>query len=199
MKGTRIIAGNFKRERLGAVPRSLPVRPMLARIKKSLFDILKNRIPESSFLDLFSGSGSVGFEAFSRGAKKVVWVDSNRRCQEWILGTLERIFQKYGDPGLEEKVKVYHRDVLAGLAWLAQEFDIIFAGPPYKDRSKNPLRYVETLLEIVGRDHVLKNGGTFIIQHHAKEIFNVPVGWDLFRKERYGDSVLSFFRNAREV
>src|SRR3989344_350062 len=112
MKGTSIIGGNLKRQRMGSVPKGLQTRPILARIKKSLFDILKTRIEGARFLDLFAGSGSVGMEALSRGAGKVVFVDANAYCAKWIEKTLSKIQGR--DEGLLQlgQSRVYRHDIL---------------------------------------------------------------------------------------
>lgn len=191
-RGATIIAGEFKREKLGRVPSDLPVRPILARIKKSLFDILKIRIADSVFLDLFAGSGSVGLEAMSRGAKKVVFVEMNPACQRWIQKTLSKLSAGHG-PEFGGRAQVVRADVMSGLAWLNDRFDLIFCGAPYVDQHKKALFFVEPVLEMILRDGIVQKGGWFIAQHHHKETFKTPEGWNFFRQERYGDTMLSFF------
>lgn len=192
MRGMTIIGGNFKRLKVGAVPKGLFVRPMLARMKKSLFDILKTRIAGSAFLDLFAGSGSVGLEALSRGARKVVFIEANPQCQKWIEANLREIAEKGILP--QPEAKVHRADVLSGLAWLGDKFDIVFSGAPYKDRNKRPLFFVQSLLRAIEKDGLLKEDGWFIAQHHNKEKFETPPSWDFFRQEHYGDNVFSFFK-----
>ena len=196
---SKIIGGSLRGQRVAALPRGIFARPILARIKKSLFDILKTRITESNFLDLFSGSGSVGLEAASRGAKKVVFIDANPQCQKWIENTLKRLSEKNELFLRQARCEVYRADVLSGLAWLSEEFNIIFSGAPYKDEKKRPLFFVGDVLDIIERDRVLAEGGLFIAQHHNKETIRVPSGWDFYRQEQYGDSVLSFFRQLKYV
>lgn len=221
MAGVKIIGGDLKRRKVGTLPRGVLLRPILARIKKSLFDILKNHIAHAYFLDLFAGSGAVGLEALSRGAKKVVFVDSNPVCQKWIQKTLEKIYQgttlrvatrrgeycsghhgqargilRCENPSLSlmhGRAEIHCRNVLSGLGWLNEKFDLVFSGAPYVNAEKRPLYFVQDLLEIIRRDGVLKDDGWFIAQHHKKETFQMPNDWNFFRQERYGDSVLSFF------
>ena len=196
MRGVTILGGGFKRRKVGSVPAGLFVRPILARMKKSLFDILKNRIPDSVFLDLFAGSGSVGLEALSRGARKVIFIESNPQCKRWIEGSLDNIAGKNNTILLKSEIRVHRADVLSGLGWLDEKFDLIFSGAPYKDPRKNPLFLVEPLLEMIHRDGIIQDGGWFIAQHHKKEKFRTPQVWDFFRQENYGDNVLSFFKYA---
>lgn len=196
MKGTMIIGGELRHQRMGSVPKGLHTRPILARIKKSLFDILRVRISDARFLDLFAGSGSVGLEALSRGAKKVVFVDSNPHCARWIEKTLSKVGEKHqnlmglGEPGVER------HDLRSGLSWLHEEFDLIFSGAPYVDEKKRPLAFVQFLLEELAKAKILAAQGWFIAQHSTRETFRTPAGWDFFRQEKYGDTTLSFFRHA---
>src|SRR5438552_16619526 len=87
----RIIAGTARKRSLKSPAASLGVRPILARIKKSLFDILRPRLEGSEFLDLYAGSGAVGIEALSRGAKTVTFVDANPNCLSIIRQNLSRL------------------------------------------------------------------------------------------------------------
>lgn len=194
MRGVTIMGGEFKRQKIGTLPSGILIRPILARIKKSLFDILKNRIADSVFLDLFAGSGSVGLEALSRGAKKVVFIDSDPACQNWIKKTLGKMMDQSPSILWQGRTEVYSSDVLSGLSWLHEEFDLIFSGAPYKDSHKRPLFFVKPLLEMIARDQILRKNGWFIAQHHAKETFQAPAYWNFFRQELYGDSALSFFK-----
>src|SRR5690242_10904531 len=80
----RIIGGQAKRRALKSPSAAQGVRPILARIKKSLFDILRLRVPNSRFLDLYAGSGAVGIEALSRGATHATFVEQNPHCMAVI-------------------------------------------------------------------------------------------------------------------
>lgn len=197
--GTRIIGGGFKGQRLKSLPKGAFTRPILARIKKSLFDILKTRVSDSRFLDLFSGSGSVGIEAISRGAKQVTFIDSSPQCRRWIEDALKELSQKHELFIRHAEWEVYRADVMAGLAWLDEEYDLIFCGVPYKDEHKRPLFLVQEVLDVIERDRVLAEGGWVIAQHHAKEKVQGSASWDFFRQESYGDTCLSFFKAIEYV
>lgn len=208
--GTLILGGALKGHRLRPLPSVLSVRPILARIKKSLFDILKNRIPNAVFLDLFSGSGSVGLEALSRGARKIIFVDKNPRCIGLIQKRVQGFLQKTAQALPMPQAKFYCRDVFSGFHWLEEECDLIFSGAPYVHPvksakggadnphfhriKKQPLFFVQKLLTLLKQEKILKQTGWFIAQHHKKESFEVSPPWDCFRQERYGDSMLSFFK-----
>ncbi|OGR97357.1 MAG: hypothetical protein A2902_00525 [Elusimicrobia bacterium RIFCSPLOWO2_01_FULL_64_13] len=195
MRGSSILGGALKRRSLGSVPEGLHTRPILARIKKSLFDILSPRMEGASFLDLFAGSGSVGLEALSRGAGKVVFVDRDARCARWIEKSLAGIVRSL-PPGGIGAARVVRADVLSGLGWLNEEFDLIFSGAPYVDESKKPLRFIGDVLNLIDGRGLLAKGGWFIAQHHFREPADPPPGWEVFRRERYGESWLTFFRHV---
>lgn len=192
----RIIAGTARGRRILSVPKGLPVRPISSRIKQSLFDILRPRIFGSRFLDLFAGTGAVGMEALSRGAEKVFFVDMDPRCVKVIERNLER-------SGFKDRAKVQRGNVLSPMSWIAyrsgiEQFDLIFAGPPYVDENKRTLRYTQPLLDNLAAAMLLAPGGWIIAQHHKKEPAQAPAGYELFRRARYGDTVVDFLRYAGE-
>src|SRR5579884_1842191 len=114
------------------------VRPTPGRVKESLFSILQTRIAGSRFLDLFSGTGAIGFEAASRGAEKVVCVEGHR-------DTAEAIREAAGQLGVSDRVEVVAAPVDRALYRLEGEFDIVYADPPYADEI--PVQMFRLLLE----------------------------------------------------
>ncbi|MFA5975962.1 MAG: RsmD family RNA methyltransferase [Elusimicrobiota bacterium] len=197
----RIISGTAKRRQIKTPSFSTGVRPILARVKKSLFDILRPRIAGSYFLDLFAGSGAVGIEALSAGAASVTFVDSNPRCLSVIRQNLSRL-------QLFDRARLVRADVTRNLAVGGGPFDLIFMGPPYHEicRNRPPhgradarpsfgerLHLTGPTLKEIGRVRILKEGGWVISQHHAKENPVQLPQWKLFRQESYGDTKLSFF------
>src|SRR5262249_4050640 len=123
MKNMRIIAGSARGRRILSVPKSMPVRPISARIRQSVFDIIRPRLPGSRVVDLFAGTGAVGLEALSRGAEKVVFVDGDKRCIEVIGRNLERV-------GWKAKGQTFHANLLSPLSWIlfrsqTEAFDLV--------------------------------------------------------------------------
>ena len=171
----------------------MPVRPISDRIKQSLFDILRPRIPGSRFLDLFAGTGAVGLEALSRGAELAVFVDADPRCVKVIERNLERT-------GWQAKGKAFRANLLAPLTWLpyragTDRFDLIFMGPPYKDEQKRPLKMTAGVLERIAAAGLLAQDGWIAAQHHQQEMAPAPNGLECFRASTYGDTIVSFFRS----
>jgi 16S rRNA (guanine966-N2)-methyltransferase len=183
----RIIGGIAKRRPLKTPSPAFGVRPILARIKKSLFDILRLRLEGADFLDLYAGSGAVGIEALSRGARSATFVDLNPNCLSIIRQNLSRL-------GLLDRAKLVRADVTKNLHWVGGSFDLIFMWPPYHDPQWHAFHLTEPTLKAIARAELLKPEGWVIGQHHAKEPVVAPAGWEMFRQEAYGDTRLSFFK-----
>ncbi len=189
--GIQIIAGSLRGKRIKSLP-GLATRPLLGRIKKSVFDILGNKVVGARFLDLYAGTGSVGVEALSRGARYVLFVEKETRLIRLVRENLERF-------GLEERAKVIEADVLnyskeGRKISLREQFDLIFVGPPYK------LNLIKDTLNMIVRLRLLKKNGWVICQHHFKEGVPEEEGFlSLFRKERYGKTVMSFYQVCTET
>ncbi|MBI5573472.1 MAG: 16S rRNA (guanine(966)-N(2))-methyltransferase RsmD [Elusimicrobia bacterium] len=174
----KIIAGKFRGRNLETLP-GFQTRPLLSRAKKSLFDILTPKLGGSVFLDLFAGFGTVGIEALSRGAKKVIFVESDGNCIKVIEDNLIKL-------GIEDYAEIVQQDA-SRPDLLEGKFDIIFIGPPYQ---------MKMLAEIIKKsEKLLKDHGLIIGQHHKKEILaEKTVGLSLYRQEKYGDMRLSFYK-----
>lgn len=178
-----VIAGSVKGRKLKSLP-GLSTRPILARIKKSLFDIIRLEISGALFLDLFAGTGSVGIEALSRGARHCVFVEKDSQAAAVIKENLLLT-------GLSAKGQVLVGNVFDIIRNLGQDYDIIFVGPPYK------MQLVADTVAALEKQRVLKEDGLIIAQHHFKEEVPLDVGMvRLIRQEKYGDTRLSFYRET---
>ncbi len=187
----RIIAGKL-RGRTYKARKDVSVRPISGRIKQSLFDIIAGLVPGSRFLDLYAGTGAVGIEALSRGADFVFFVDQSRRNVADIEAVLSRM-------GLAAKARAQPGNVLEDLSWIpfrggVSEFDLIFLGPPYKDEEKRPLALSTPSLARVAEANLLAPEGWMICQHQVKESVSTPAGCEMFRRQKYGDTFLDFFK-----
>ena len=149
---------------------------------KSLFDIISGKLQGSNFLDLYAGTGTVGLEAISRGAGLVVFVDVNPDS----INLIKKNISILKIPG--EKVMVCRENILAGLNWLQEKFGLVFIGPPYAEK------ITAQTLKLVSSANILSEGGWIIAQHPKKEPVDVPeTGLTMFRREKYGETLLSFF------
>jgi 16S rRNA (guanine966-N2)-methyltransferase len=189
----RIIAGALRGRRV-KVKDQPGVRPISGRIKQSVFDIIAGLVPDARVLDLFAGTGAVGLEALSRGAKYAVFIDLNKTCVAQIDASLAKI-------GLRDKGKALMGNALSDLSWLPfrahiDKFDLIYLGPPYKDDEGRALAYSTPALRSVAQSDLLTPSGWAMSQHHVKEDVAVPDGYERFRREKYGDTYVDFIRRA---
>lgn len=185
----KIIGGHSKGRALRTPHNNPLVRPILARIKKSLFDILRPRMGGARFLDLYAGTGAVGIEALSQGAKVAGFVEQDQSCVRLIHENLEQF-------GFTSRGTVYRVSVTGDLGILPAPYDIIFMGPPYKDAAKAPLALVHPTLDNIAKFNLLAPGGLVIAQHHKKEPVAGTAEWTMNRQEVYGDTTVSFFVKA---
>lgn len=135
----RIIAGTARSLPLKAVD-GMETRPTTDRIKETLFNMLQSEVPGSYFLDLFAGSGQIGLEALSRGARYAVFVDNGKKAVACIEENIR--FTKF-----DKESKVYPSDVLSAMRAMEgkYQFDIIFMDPPYNQKlEKEVLKYLST-------------------------------------------------------
>lgn len=178
----RVISGVYKGKRLKRVP-DPGVRPMPDKLKEALFSIIQEKVKGSLFLDGFAGTGSVGIEALSRGAEKVVFVDEYYPAIKVIKSNVEKC-------EAEEKARIIRKEFNRAVIQLAKEgmeFDIIFLDPPYRLlNERNPLK-------IVKKRGVLKPEGMAILRHHFKSKFEAKY-FHLKRSVDLGDDSLSFFK-----
>ena len=181
------ITGGIARGRQIKSPRNSWTRPLLSRIRKSLFDVLGEKIKESIFLDLYAGSGAVGIEALSRGAKKVVFVEKESTCVRTIE---ENLFLC----GFYSFSAIWQKDVLSFLSLLLdeEEFDFIFVAPPYYKNLQN-----RTLDILEGKD---LGKAEVIVQYSPREKLNfVRRNIKIRREKRYGDTILAFLGSDLEM
>jgi 16S rRNA (guanine(966)-N(2))-methyltransferase RsmD len=190
----RVQSGSARGRSIKALPTGPEVRPILARIRKSLFDILRPRLAGARFLDLFAGTGTVGIEALSNGAASAVFIDASPTSCRMIAKNLDVL-------GFTPRARVVRADVVHEMRVLAgDQFELVFMGPPYKDEEKRPLALTVPALRALDHTGVLALNGLVIGQHHKKEpMTDLPNGWELFRQNIYGDSILSFFRRKERA
>lgn len=179
----RIIAGSAKK-RVLTVPRGWTGRPTADRVKESLFNILGELVLESRFLDLFAGTGNVGIEALSRGARKAVFVEQDRRAVQAVNKNLDLT-------GFSQCATVLSQDVITAIKWLAakkETFDLIFLDPPYG------YGHEVTVVSQLGSSKLLTSEGLVVAESSKREVLPGTIGnLKLFRQEKYGDTMLSFF------
>ena len=177
----RIIGGRLKGLRLNT-PKNLPVRPTTDMAKEALFNILLNQIEfeDIKVLDLFSGTGNISLEFASRGAASVTSVDRSVPCIHYLKDTARQ-------HGLTQ-IQTFKDDVFKYLELETEQFDLIFADPPYD------LNRIPEIPKIVFEKNMLSPGGLLIVEHQSlQNLSNHPA----FTEQRtYGHSAFSFFHAA---
>lgn len=177
------ITGGTARGRAIASPLGRDVRPTSSKIRQALFNILKGRLEDSVFLDLFAGTGLMGIEALSRGVSELISVETERQLAKNIKESLEKL--SFDGEVITGDV----REVIKTLP--AYYFDIIFADPPYK----SPL--AQSVLQLVNRHNLLKEGGLLIIEHFRDTKLPVDeVALQQCDRRDYGQTSISFFTTA---
>ncbi|MBI3814481.1 MAG: 16S rRNA (guanine(966)-N(2))-methyltransferase RsmD [Nitrospinae bacterium] len=188
----RIISGSFKGRKL-IPPKGLSIRPTPDKVKGAIFNIIGERVVECSFLDIFAGTGAIGIEALSRGAKEVIFVDSNINAIDIIKENLSRCKMQ------DARCKIVKENAVEFIKKTDHQFDFIFLDPPYKSDLG------EQVLMELSRCNILKKDGEVIWEHYYKKIPPFPPlikggkgGLKLKRTVRYGDTSLSFFYSVSE-
>lgn len=149
----RVIAGKARRLPLVS-PEGKDTRPTTDRIKETLFNILQDDVPGCEFLDLFSGSGGIGIEAISRGAKHATFVEFGREALACIRTNLNKT-------KLSEQATVLPIEVTYAISKLEKQgkvFDIIYADPPYRKE------FEEKILLLLATSKIVKSGSLIIVE-----------------------------------
>ena len=176
----RVITGTAKGRRLETLEGE-DVRPTTERIKEAIFSIIQFELLDRTFLDLFAGSGQMGIEAVSRGAKAAYFVDNSRKSVDVIKKNIKTA-------KFEKESKVFAMDFHSFLAMNTVEFDIAFLDPPYKTG------VLQQALPAVAEN--MKDTGVIIAENPMDEQISAQYGnFVLDREYRYGKIKISTFRH----
>jgi 16S rRNA (guanine966-N2)-methyltransferase len=161
----------------------MAIRPAMDRMRESLFSIIESKLPGKSFLDLFSGSGTIAIEAASRGASKVSLCEMDKAKARTVF---ENVAITEKELGL--KIDCHFIAVELFLKRLKDSYDFIFFDPPF------PYKYRKELIETVSKRNLLTQGGTVLIHHPKEDPLPEKIG-NLFRYDQrvYGRSIVDFF------
>ena len=161
------------------------LRPTSSKVREALFDILRNDIRGSSFLDLYAGTGTVGFEALSRCASRACFVEHDRAAAKEISQYISKM-------GLEAMAEVFSETAdrfLKKTQVTEMAFDIIFADPPYRSDE------LEKVLPLIDDTDILKPGGCLVVEHPSNKIMTVPCkALRPVKNYKYGDTMLTLYR-----
>jgi 16S rRNA (guanine966-N2)-methyltransferase len=185
----RVIAGKFRSRQLKSL-KGMALRPTSDRLRETLFNVIADRVAGSYFVDLFAGTGAVGIEALSRGARKVVFIEKHGPAAALIKKNLETL-------QVTEGAQVLAVDAVHALEVLAKTNsavnsnpDIVFLDPPYGNAGD-----YDRVLTCLGCEALLHEGSLVIAEHRRN--FELPESAGSLQRVRVlrqGDAVLSFYR-----
>jgi len=188
-----ILAGLYKGRKLLAPPPSASARPMTGMVKKSLFDIISTRLDQAVVLDLYCGTGTLGLEALSRGARWCFFADRDRLV-------LERLRRNIVTIGLQDQCTVWQGDIDRRLdKWLAgliEPIDVVFIDPPFTTaRGWEPSQIADLLSRLADR---LSDDGLVTLRLPAGPVPpSQAQGLILSRTSRYGGMLIAFYSPHR--
>lgn len=182
----RIIAGRAKGLALKA-PKGYDTRPTSDRVKEAMFSIIQGMETDALVLDLFAGTGALGLEAWSRGAKRVIFVEPNSLARKALWANIEKT-------GIASQAQISKLDALSFLRKYDEEpFDLIFMDPPYDNKISTQV------LNIIADKKLLSPRGIIIWEKSSKDSPLQPVsGLKLVKEKQYGDTMLLFLEQIKE-
>jgi 16S rRNA (guanine966-N2)-methyltransferase len=156
------------------------LRPTMEQAREAVFSSLAARVPGSRVLDLFAGSGSLGLEAWSRGAASVTAVEQNSKHCKILQGNFQAL---EGDPDLGSW-QIVQADVYEFLKRQVGPFDLVFADPPYIEAD------LPKLLSVLGG--ALAPGGLLVFEMRSRGAYSLPADWNLIKEKIYGGTRMLF-------
>ena len=182
----RVISGSARGTKLKSIE-SESTRPTLDRVKESLFNILQNDLEDKVILDLFAGSGALGIEALSRGAKKAIFCDKSKEDVKVLNENLEKTH-------LVDKAEVHTKDYASLLKIIKQKsLDLVFLDPPYKSN------YAVEAIKIILLNNLLLESGKIVVETDEKciidEIRNISEV-EIYDERKYGRVTLLMIRKT---
>ena len=177
----RVITGKARGVNL-KTPDGLQTRPTADRVKEALFSIINFDIPNATVLDLFGGTGQLGIEALSRGAKNAVFIDESDKACVLIKENLRRT-------KMEQQGRVLRSDYLTYLRSAKEKYDIIFLDPPYAEV------FLENALKCISEIDILQSGGIIVCERPlGKELPWEFAGYQRSKDYKYGKTVITLYR-----
>ena len=177
----RVITGKARGITL-KTPDGMLTRPTTDRVKEALFSIIQFEIPGAKVLDLFGGTGQLGIEALSRGAKSAVFVDAREDACRLIRENLRRT-------KMEQDGRVVRSDYLDYLKRCRETFDIILLDPPYAEV------FLENSMKLITEIDILQTNGIIIAEYPVGKVFSGEFsGYTRSKDYKYGNTMLTLFR-----
>jgi len=178
----RIIGGKFKGRRFNPPAKNWPTRPTTDIAKEGLFNILMNVLDFESvkMLDLFGGTGNHSYEFISRGCREVTYVDKFPGCINFVKKIAAEL-------EIEDALRIIRADVFRFIENTREQYDYIFAGPPYA------MPGIDRMPNLIFEKALLTRGGLFVLEHNPNHAFQDHPQFQ--QERRYGKTIFSFFEN----
>lgn len=177
----RVISGKMRGVRL-KTPEGLNTRPTADRVKEAMFSILQFELPGARVLDLFGGTGQLGIEAISRGAKEAVFVDQSEQACKLIRENLRLAH-------IENEGRVVRGDYLTFLKSTKEKFDIILLDPPYAEV------FLENALKLITEIDILQTNGIIVAECPLGKVLPPEFpGYTRSKDYKYGKTILTIYR-----
>jgi 16S rRNA (guanine(966)-N(2))-methyltransferase RsmD len=185
----RIIGGKAKGRKLSVI-KTKGVRPTPDNVKESIFSMIQGRVEGRTVLDLFAGTGTLGLEALSQGAKKAIFVEKDGSCLKMLLKNRDLC-------GFQDEAEIISLHAEVALKFLkrrAEKVDLVFIDPPYGSG------YVEKTLRFINAHDMVNGGGLIVAQHRFGE--DIAPQWErlsLQKRKRHGDTMISIFQRSSSL
>jgi 16S rRNA (guanine(966)-N(2))-methyltransferase RsmD len=186
----RIIAGEFKGRTLVSA-KGVDVRPATDRVKQVIFDVFQTRLnlKNATVLDAFCGTGSLGFEALSRGAQRVVFVDDSEDSLDVLKKNISKLC-------VERKCNIVQGDALKYFERCKENFNLIFADPPYAFEKTNEIPF------LIAENNLLKTNG-FLVMEHSKQLEDWKLQitnckLQIALTKSFGNTIVTFFKHIQK-
>jgi 16S rRNA (guanine(966)-N(2))-methyltransferase RsmD len=177
----RVISGTAKGTIL-KTPSGMATRPTADRVKEALFSIIQFELAGARVLDLFAGTGQLGIEALSRGAKSAVFVDAADSACKLVKENLKRT-------NFTERGIVVRSDYLSFLKNTTQNFDIVLLDPPYAEK------FLENSLKLISEIDILQSGAIIVAERPIEKTLDLSFsGFNRSRDYKYGKTILTIYR-----
>lgn len=183
----RIIGGSYKGRKI-KTPRGAITRPTSDRVREALFNILRDDIYNSIFLDIFAGSGAVGLEALSRGAKFVTFIEKD-------ITAYKVLKQNIKDLALQDKTSLLYDDFRHAINELGEDqkhYDIVFLDPPYNKNLITPC------LNLLLKSTIIDANTIIVLQTSRKEPIELK-GFTQIKQKKYGKTLLTFIIRSEDI
>jgi 16S rRNA (guanine(966)-N(2))-methyltransferase RsmD len=184
LKGRKVVTSN----KIFSSSGSEELRPTSSKVREAIFDIVRAEVEHSLFLELYAGTGVVGFEALSRGAEKVVFVESSPVRSKAIMDYTSKIGLDDRTSVNQEKAEIFlQRAMRTGM-----KFDIIFLDPPYQSDE------IEKVLPYIGEYEILKDDGCVLVEHSSRAALSDSLqSLRLIKNYKYGDTMITLYRKKQ--